>query len=1276
VVLRRVLRIVWWCFAAVVVSLAVVLSAARLLLPGMSEYRVQIEAFAQRLVQRPVEIGELDAAWRGLSPVLRLKQVVIRDQRFPDGALAVEEVQVGLDIVESLLHRRWLTAGLRLIGTRLSFSTDLTRVHPVSELAEVLGWLSLQDSVALEQVQLEWSDPGLFNAPLQLADVSAQLVNDGSRHQLLAEGGLAEPFGRTLKMAADLRGSPSEPYRLHGQLYLKTGGLNLQLADRWRTTSGVGFAGRADVELWAGLRDGRLEWGSGTLSVDQLSLVSAAVPARSFSADRLASAFRWQLAEAGWQVELSEFSLQREQREVWPASEFGVMVQPGERLRIRGRASRLVLQEAHRVLPLLPWMRDDALVMVERLQPNGQLRDSEFEFVYSGEAAPLFSLRASFQDLQFAASEALPGVSGLSGSIEGNLQAGYMHLDSADAVLRAPKLFASPRLVSRLEGTLRWQRYADLFRIETDQLVLRSGEVDSRVRMQLDWPYAQVAPWLDLQLTLSDLPLTAVGAQLPEKVMSPKAVAWLKSAFTAGTASNARLVLQGRVDQLPFDRHEGRLEAGFDFSDAVLNFHPDWGRLDALEGSALFLGRSMRITGSGARIMDSQVERVVAAIDDLSKPRLDIDGTVAGTLAGMLDYVSFSPLGERFGGVIKQIGVRGDAHLQLNLDIPLKRELGEVAVNGRLALDNNELEPAGFDLAFTRIGGELTFTRRGVSAESLRAELLGTPVRVSVYPWETAGREGTVVDIEGALDLVSMAGERFPAVAPVLSGVADWRALLLIPAQQRPGEPKLELELRSQLQGIAIELPEPFGKRREELCETVIAWVPGEMHSRPLRVSYADRARAAVLMTSEGGTVRKAALNFGAAAAQLPDQDEIHLGGELPLLEAGDWLAVLKSIADRQQGALAAGLPPVATSLKVKRTELSGYSFSDLSVDSDSRAPWQFLLRGEQARGLLGWSPAQATSPAALKLEFERLVLKRRPGGTPAAPRAELAGPQSLPELDITIGDMRLGDNSLGKARLLARRVPDGVQFQTLQLDGKAISLQGQGAWLQTGDAQSTRFSAEINAGQLDELARLFGDKGSIKGGKLSGRMALNWPGGPAAFSLASLEGDLDITALDGRLVDVEEGAGKLINLFSLNSLQRRLSLDFSDLTKEGFSFDRLEGHIVVMDGDAFTNDLTIKGSSAVIEIAGRTGLVSKDYDQLVTVTPQLTAGLPIAGALAGGPAVGAAVFIAEKLVGDEFNRMSRVQYQVSGSWDAPVYRKLPRERQSKGKGAAGDNKP
>jgi uncharacterized protein YhdP len=85
---------------------------------------------------------------------------------------------------------------------------------------------------------------------------------------------------------------------------------------------------------------------------------------------------------------------------------------------------------------------------------------------------------------------------------------------------------------------------------------------------------------------------------------------------------------------------------------------------------------------------------------------------------------------------------------------------------------------------------------------------------------------------------------------------------------------------------------------------------------------------------------------------------------------------------------------------------------------------------------------------------------------------------------------------------------------------------------------------------------------------------------------------------------------------------------------------------------------------------------VQRDYDQKVTVTPQVSSSLPIAGAIAGGPAVGAAVFLAEKLVGDKFNRMTRVHYRVSGSWDKPKYEKLSKQGDSQGPDTEAEAEP
>jgi uncharacterized protein YhdP len=102
-----------------------------------------------------------------------------------------------------------------------------------------------------------------------------------------------------------------------------------------------------------------------------------------------------------------------------------------------------------------------------------------------------------------------------------------------------------------------------------------------------------------------------------------------------------------------------------------------------------------------------------------------------------------------------------------------------------------------------------------------------------------------------------------------------------------------------------------------------------------------------------------------------------------------------------------------------------------------------------------------------------------------------------------------------------------------------------------------------------------------------------------------------------------------------------------------------MQGRFVVREGNAFTDDFTIKGTSATIEVTGRTGLLARDYDQRVTVIPQVSSTLPIAGAIAGGPVVGAAVFLADRLVGDKFNRINRVRYEVTGSWDDPLYKRL-----------------
>ena len=158
VLVLRTLRVAWLSLALLIVVLAFTLSTVRLLLPSMSEYKAQIESVARDFLQRPVQIGSLDAAWHGLSPVLKLNQVVIQDEQFPNDELTIAEVQVALDVVESLMQRRWLTAGIRFIGIGLSLETDLKNSRKVDWGLEPFNWLLQQESITLEEVKIDWTD--------------------------------------------------------------------------------------------------------------------------------------------------------------------------------------------------------------------------------------------------------------------------------------------------------------------------------------------------------------------------------------------------------------------------------------------------------------------------------------------------------------------------------------------------------------------------------------------------------------------------------------------------------------------------------------------------------------------------------------------------------------------------------------------------------------------------------------------------------------------------------------------------------------------------------------------------------------------------------------------------------------------------------------------------------------------------------------------------------------------------------------------------------------
>jgi uncharacterized protein YhdP len=119
--------------------------------------------------------------------------------------------------------------------------------------------------------------------------------------------------------------------------------------------------------------------------------------------------------------------------------------------------------------------------------------------------------------------------------------------------------------------------------------------------------------------------------------------------------------------------------------------------------------------------------------------------------------------------------------------------------------------------------------------------------------------------------------------------------------------------------------------------------------------------------------------------------------------------------------------------------------------------------------------------------------------------------------------------------------------------------------------------------------------------------------------------------------------------------LPRRLKGDFSDLFEDGFVYKQIEGTFNIERGNAYTNDLSLDGSLARIDIAGRTGLANEDYDQVITVTPKVSDSLPLMP-----------IWLVEKAIHYELiNKLFAYQYTVTGSWDEPSVTRIVIEKES-----------
>ncbi len=1277
--LNRLWGFSWMLLAVALIASAVFLGAMRLLLPFAADYRTDVEQWVSDYLQVQVQIEKLDVRWRGFAPSLRLVNIGLIGAESGEEEMRLAEAYIDLDLPGVIRHHRFQIRRISLDGLSLEIHRDRQGEISLAGLdaggsadgRQYLKWLQQVRGIQLLDSQLTFYDE-LSDQSYRFDDVDIQVRNEGEHHRLWAKVDLPFRFGKTLELGLDFEGSADHPELWQGLAYVKARRLRLHnWLDYWPESQLKIKSGWFEFELWSRWEQGTLASVSAKTALAELLISSSSQPSALQELKKFSANWHWQPEKSGWRLDVNRLKFQSGD-EPWPVGGFSFSSNAMDPIRATELAFSADYLRLHELLSLLKTVPSDSvssdfaavLLKLQHFNPYGEVQDLQLQYRPNQSKLQGLNLHAKFKQLGWKGDEALPSVQGLQGVIEIEPKLAKLLLDSQKVHFDLPTLFRRPLLLDYLQGFLQLRQQDDGWLLSSPQLQLETDLLSSISRLEMKFT-AQHAPFLDLRSHFERGDLAAVSRYLPVGIMSANLVNWLDHSLKSGELSSGELVFYGQTDHFPFRQQEGVFAIDLQLNKARLNYQSAWPDIEKLDAQLHFFGPRLQIdlvqaASRGILLHDSQV-----TFADLQQAKLSVQAKLSGELQTMMDFVRHSPLKTSVGGFLLDLQAKGEASLDLKLDVPLLAGQ-QTKVIGQLNLMDNRLNSKQLKVRLSHCKGAINFSEKSFAIKKVRARLNGRLLRIKTALLNDKNQKITRLSFRTEQKALILNKQYQIGLGAYLQGRSSWQLDLDIPHSDF-GSPLLRLS--SQLKGTEVSLPPPFDKSQQEVKRLLLETRLGSgLGVQTVRFQYGKTVHGLFQLEHQRETVKlvRGELRFHDGEAELPVAQGIRLVGNLPELALDRWLVVIQS----QSGSGGSGNADIlaAVDLKVKQATLFGKPLFPVALQLE-RQPKNWIARlnsdGVQGRMILSRSDF-INQPLVINLSHLDLSAFHRAGLNEGNDSGEewLINPRLLPPLQVSIEELRWGEQRLRQVRLETRREVDGLSIRKLGFTNPNLEMLAQGHWrseqsedLRAVVAQNSRLKLTISSDDLGEGFRDLGYVDTIHEGHGKLKAALSWPGSPFQPQVEGLKGNLSLLFKDGQLSSVNPGVGRVFGLLSLQALPRRLSLDFKDFFNKGFRFDLIKGSFSFLDGQAYTKNMLMKGPVGNVLVKGRTGLVAQDYDQVITINPNLAGSLPLVGLLAGGTGVGLAVLALEgilKSMGAKVEEIGQLKYTLGGSWNNP----------------------
>ncbi len=1306
--LLRVALVIYFVFALLILALRY------WVMPEIANYRPNIEQALSTALQRPVHIRELSAHWVGLRPAAYLRGLVISDaQNQPALQLDQVDAQLGWD---SFLVGSLRLAHLEIQAPELDLRRDSTGQFFVAGMAVTPGsgddnaladWLLAQDRIVVRQAHLRWRDEQRDAPILELNQVDLKIENSGRRHRFAIKTAAIASSAEHLDIRGEFHGRDLATWRdWHGDLYIDVANADLAVWQRWVDYPIALTQGHGSAKLWLEVADQTLRKITADSQLKEVSVrLQQDLPVLALR--DLSGRLSLERDRTGFELKANKLVLStHDNQHVAPIVPITLSLRindtsPTEQ-RGQGSVNALDLANLSALAKHLP-LPGTIAAQLDHLGAQGQLSDVQFSWVSDHDALRRWNIGAQFSGLGLQALGPLPRIQGVSGNILGNQDSGRLSIASRNAQIELPTIFPEPRIdFAKLDAVVEWDRAAE--GSNGMQINLRrasfenqdaAGSASGQWRPVNDDPLGII----DLKAEVPHADGTAVWRYLPT-VVGKASRDWLRHAVTGGQASGTTLTLKGKLSEFPFRRADsGTFEVRSQIHGARLSYGDSWPIIEDIDGELVFHGPGMLITVNSGTSSGAQLHHVQAEIADLELPTtlLTVKGQASGPTSTFLRFIEASPVGESIDHFTRPMSATGNGMLDLSLQLPLD-DIDKSTLQGRYRLDANTVQLDASLPPVSGVNGQIDFTENSLSSTTLRGSLLGGPVSASIK----TEKEAITIGLSGEATVAGLRRyallDGLPALN-YLSGSSKWAGNI------RVGSKGTEISISSNLAGLASTLPAPLTKSAAES-------LPVRFERKPLRTPAADKTKVSsrdtaksranntnappgddLLDLSVGKQIRlqlarrlnageprivRGLLAVGRSTARLPEKDLL-LSLDLPALDLDFWRQNLMPPSTAgSSGSTATSTTPSAKSplallplsfdLRTDSLQLMDRRFPDVRVtgrrvpDAAGDGQTRAEVRSQAFSATLDYNERGA---GRLTGVIPQLLIPEIPDDLKAAnsldaPTREII--KRLPSIDLTVEKLAYKKQELGKLSISAENRA-GSWDAKLALRNPDATLDGTAKWrpeVTAGQSsvQQTQVDFHADAKSLEKLLERLGFAGSMRRGSGQFDGKLTWQGAPISVDYPTLGGTFQFEASDGQFNKLEPGVGRLLGILSLQSLPRRITLDFRDIFSQGFAFDRIAGNFVVKQGVMTTDNLEVRGPAAKVQMSGQVDLGRETQDLTVHVKPAVGESIAV-GAMLANPVAGAVAWAAQKLLSDPLDQAFSFDYAVSGSWSDPKVDKL-----------------